>query len=369
MPSNFTQPTHHNLSKGVNTSNLSDTELILGNSNPRFSGVTSTMLQVLRHQKDMIKTAVLGKHHLPEGTPHITFGRLSRLLRKPLPDGRYRVFHARRNNEVIQALILKKIFRAKIRIAFTSTSQRNHSWITRYLIRQSDAIISTGTAAASYIAGGPDTIIPHGIDLDNYYPAPDRATLWQELGYPGKYGIGIFGRVRHQKGVDLLIHATIPLLKKHPDFTVLICGETTPDNQKFQSDLHHAIDTAGLTDRFHFIGKQPFSELPKLFRAMSIVTALSRNEGFGLTIPEAMASGTAVLASEAGAWKDIVREGVDGYIVPCNDLAATQQKLNTMMSAPDLLTEMGKCGRKRVEQHYSLEREAKALTDFLRNLQ
>jgi len=348
--------------------NLAEIELILGNSNPRFSGVTSTMLQVLRYQKDLINVAVLGPHHLPDDIRRVTFWQLIKLCQKPLSDGRFRVFHARRNNEVIQALLLKKIFRAKIRIAFTSTAQRNHSWITRYLIRQSDAIISTCSAAAFYIAAGPDIIIPHGIDLDTYAPADNRDAHWQELGFPGKYGIGIFGRVRHQKGVDLLIHAAISTLPKHPDFTVVICGETTPDNQSFQDDLQSKIDAAGLKERFVFLGKQPFSELPKLFKSMSIVTALSRNEGFGLTIPEAMASGVAVLASEAGAWKDIVREGTDGYIVPCDDLEATTTNLDLMMADPEKLSEMGAHGRERVEEHYTLKREAKALCDFLSSL-
>jgi len=345
--------------------NLADTELILGNSNSRFSGVTSTMLQVLRLQKNILEVVVLGNHHLPDDVQSLTFKQLIKLCKSPLPDGRFRVFHARRNDEVIQALVLKKLLGAKIKIVFTSTAQRNHSWITRYLIRQSDAIISTGTAAASYIAGGPDIIIPHGIDLSTYYPSDDRTALWSELGFPGKYGIGIFGRVRHQKGVDLLIEATIPLLKKHPDFTVVVCGETTPDHQSFQDKLQQDITTAGLSDRFLFIGKQPFSELPKLFRAMTIVTALSRNEGFGLTVPEAMASGAAVLASEAGAWKDIVRDGIDGFVIPCDDVGATRGGLDKLMSRIHQTQEMGKAGRQRVEKHYTIEREANALCEFL----
>lgn len=348
--------------------NLEQTELILGNSNPRFSGVTSTMLQVLRHQKNLINVAVLGAHHLPEDIQSVSFRELIKICRNPLSDGRYRVFHARRNNEVIQALILRKCFGAKIRIVFTSTAQRQHSWITRYLIRQSDAVISTCSAAASYIEEGPDIIIPHGVDLDTYQPPENRHKLWQELGFPGQYGIGIFGRVREQKGVDLLVHAAIPLLKTHPDFTIIICGETTPENQTYQDKIQAEIDAAGLSERFIFLGQQHFSELPKLFRAMSIVAALSRNEGFGLTILEAMASGTAVIASEAGAWQDIVRDGVDGYIVPCDDLAATQNKLELLMSEPSKLDVMGAEGRLRVEQCYSLDREAKDLTTFLSSL-
>lgn len=348
--------------------NISNTELILGNSNPRFSGVTSTMLQVLRYQKDMINVVVMGKHHLPEDVQKVTFMEVVKHLRKAHPDGKTRVFHARRNNEVLQALALKIIFGVKIKIAFTSTAQRNHSWITRWLIRQSDAVISTGAAAASYIQEGADIIIPHGIDLDRYQPAEDKQALWQELGFPGKFGIGIFGRVRHQKGVDILIRAAIPALKKNPDFTVIICGETTPDQKRFEDELKELIDAEGMTERFIFLGKQPFDALPRLFRAMHLVTALSRNEGFGLTILEAMASGTAVLASEAGAWQDIIREGKVGSIVPCGDIDATATKLHNMLASIDILTTMGIKGRQHVEEHYTLEREAMKLCEFFRQL-
>ena len=348
--------------------NKGEIQLILGNSNSRFSGVTSTMLQVLQHQQHLVSVAVMGPHHLPPETRQLTFFEAVKLCRRPLKNGNPRVFHARRNDEVIQALILKKIFRAKLRIAFTSTAQRDHSWITRWLIRQSDGIITTSSAADAYIKGGADVIIPHGIDLERYYPAEDKQSLWRELGFPGKYGIGIFGRVRHQKGVDILVHAAIPVLKKHPDFTVVICGETTPDQKKFENDLKAAISSAGLTDRFIFLGKQPFDALPRLFRAMHLVTALSRNEGFGLTVLEAMASGTAVMASEAGAWRDIIREGQDGTIVPCDNIEATQAKLNGMLGSIEELTEMGIEGRKRVEQNYTLEREAQKLCEFFRQL-
>lgn len=344
-------------------------ELVLGNSNPRFSGVTSTMLQVLRHQQNLTKVAVMGKHHLPPGTATLTFFETARLCRHTLPDGRPRVFHARRNNEMLQALLLKKVFRAKLRIAFTSTAQRQHSWITRWLIRSADGVITTSSAANAYIEGGADIIVPHGIDLSTYRPADDRARAWAELGLPGKHGIGIFGRVRHQKGVDVLVRALLPLMEKHPDFTAVVCGETTPDNKDFEDQLRGEIEAAGLARRFQFIGEQPFAELPKLFRAMSVVAALSRNEGFGLTVLEAMASGTAVIASEAGAWKDVVRDGTDGYIAPCGDVEATREKLDTMMADLDLLENMGRHGRKRVEQNYTLDREAKALCGYLASLQ
>lgn len=343
-------------------------ELILGNSNPRFSGVTSTMLQVLNEQQKYLDLAVMGKHHLPTDVPSLTFLEVAKLARAPLPDGRWRVFHARRNDEMIQALVLKHVFGAKIKIVFTSTAQRYHSGFTRWLMEKMDALISTCAAAANYLKNPPAAIIPHGIDKDFYHPPIDRAAAWQALDLPGKYGIGIFGRVRAQKGVDVLIEASLPLLKIYPDFTVVICGEITPDNEKFVAQQKHKIAAAGLSERVVFLGKQPFARVPELFRAMSIVAALSRNEGFGLTVLEAMSSGTAVLASHAGAWPEIIEDGIEGYTAPCGDITATRIQLENLMREPELLPIMGERGRKKVEQLYTVEREAKALCDFFKTL-
>ena len=101
---------------------------------------------------------------------------------------------------------------------------------------------------------------------------------------------------------------------------------------------------------------------------MSLVAALSRVEGFGLTVLEAMASGCAVLASEAGAWKDIVRDGIDGHLVPCNDPDATGAALASLLANPDRLATMGRSGRQRVEEHYTIERESSALVEYYRSL-
>ena len=353
----------------MNASKLGQVELILGNSNPKFSGVTSTMLQALRYQKELIPLVVLGSHHLPKNILSVNFYQAIKLCKHPLPNGKTRVFHARRNNEMLQALALKQVSPNPLKIVFTSTAQREHTWITRWLMRQADAVISTCTAAASYIHGDADVIIPHGVDLDRFQPSIDRSALWSKLGFPGKYGIGIFGRVRHQKGVDVLIEAILPLLKDFPDFTVIICGETTTKHKNFERALKAKIATTGMQERFIFLGKQPFSSLPELFQSMHLVTALSRNEGYGLTVLEAMASGTSVIASEAGAWQDIVRPGLTGEIVPCGNIIATRNKLKSLLSDTKKLEEMGRNGRKIAEENYSLKNEANSLIHYFRKLQ
>ncbi len=347
---------------------INEIELILGNSNKRFSGVTSTMLQVLGRQKALLSLAVMGQHYVPTEIQILTFWQTAKLCKSTLPDGRYRIFHARRNDEMIQALLLRWLFRAKLKIVFTSTAQRHHSKFTRWLIRKMDGVVSTCDAAARFLERQPDIIVPHGIDTALFCPATDKRKDWQALGLPGKYGIGIFGRVRRQKGIDLLFTAIIPLLKKYPDFTVVITGSVTPDHQEFFDQLMEQANRAGVHQQIVYLGELPFSKIPSLFRAMSIITALSRTEGFGLTVLEAMSSNVAVLTSSAGAWPEIVRNGVDGYTVPNEDTAAISAKLETLMSDPEQLEKMGNNGRTRIEQNYTIEREAQQLIAFFRNL-
>ncbi|NCG08104.1 MAG: glycosyltransferase [Verrucomicrobia bacterium] len=348
-------------------------DIILGNSNPRFSGVTSTMLQVLKHQQASVPLSVLGKHHLPEGTPTVRFIDCARHLRRPLPDGRWRVFHARRNNEMLQAVILKYIFRAKIKIIFTATAQRHPSWITRWFISKTDGLITTSNTAAAYLPRKEDIIIPHGIDSERYTPPTHSQTeAWQALKLPGAFGIGIFGRVRPQKGVDLLIDAMIPIMQGHPEFkgTVVVVGETTQKFEPYLNSLQERIHTAGLSERLIFLGKQPFDRIPDLFRGMSLVTALSRNEGFGLTVLEAMSSGTAVLASEAGAWLDIIKGDSFGRTVPIDDLEKTTAALETLLLLPrSELEQMGQAARQELLAHHRIEKEAERLLAFYQEVQ
>ncbi|MAB60645.1 MAG: hypothetical protein CMO46_08925 [Verrucomicrobiales bacterium] len=344
-------------------------EVILGNSNRRFSGVTSTMLRVLEYHKDQIGVAVLGRHHLPDGVKSISLLECARLCRNYLPNGNYRVFHARRNNEVIQALILKKIFRAKIKIIFTSTAQRQHTWITRWLIRQVDSLVATCSGAAAVLKRKPDAIIPHGVDPETYtLPVNGKKEDWSSLGYPGEYGIGIFARIRAQKGIGILVDAMIPIMKKDPAPTVLIAGETTKSHEGFVNELREKIKDEGLEDRIIFLGKIHYdNEVPKLMRGLSIVTALSTIEGFGLPVLEAMASGCAVVASRTGAWEDIIDPETHGKLVPCNDTEAAHIALKELTENHMNLEKMGLKGRERVKGHFTIESEAKSLLQLYRS--
>jgi len=354
--------------------NQKEVELIIGNSNSNFSGVTSTMLQLLSEQQKLISLRVMGKHHLTDESLNISFWQVAKMCFKPLSDGRYRVFHARRVDEMIQALILKHIFRAKIKIVFSSAAQRHRSGSTRWLTDQMDAVLAMCKASASYLHRKPDQIIYHGVNTEIYTPPINKLAAWQSLALlpegieKGKRGIAILGRVRAQKGVHLFVKGCIALLDKYPDYTAVVVGSISSSNESFVKELEAEVEQAGLSQRIVFAGEQSFADIPNIFSGLSLAVALSDNEGFGLTILEAMSSGAAVLASEAGAWPEVIREGVDGYVVPVNDLPAVIEKMDLLLNDQEKLAQMGVDGRERVLEHYSVERESKQLVSFFRKL-
>jgi len=355
-------------------SRTEEVELIIGNSNPNFSGVTSTMLQVLSEQQKLINLRVMGKHHLSDESLNISFWQVVKMCRKPLSDGRYRIFHARRVDEMIQALLLKHVFGAKIKVIFSSAAQRKRSGSTKWLTDKMDAVLAMCKASASYLHNAPDAIIYHGVKTDVYTPPENKELAWQSLdllpetAQKGKYGIAILGRVRKQKGVHLFVESCIQVLDKHPDYTAVVVGAISSSNEALVKSLQEKISDAGLNDRIVFAGEQNFADIPKIFSALSMVVALSDNEGFGLTILEAMSSGSAVLASEAGAWPEVVEEGKQGYVVPTNNLAAVTEKMDLLLSDPEKLQQMGVSGRERILEHYSVKREANELITFYRTL-
>lgn len=344
---------------------LCNVEFILGNSNSRFSGVTSTMLQVLDVQKKQVCISVMGKHHIPDDIHTLSFIDVIKLCRTPLQSGLPRVFHARRNDEMIQALILKYVFCCDIKVIFTSTAQRKKTWITRWLMARMDGLITTCNAARSYMNVQPDAMIPHGVDSDRMTnQLPQNIPVLPDL-----KKIGIFGRVRSQKGVDLFVEALIEILQKNKDWAGVIVGQTTKDQLPFRDDLAQLIMDAGLSDRIVFLGEQSFDAIPHLYRSMDIVTSLSVNEGFGLTVLEAMSVGKPVVATKAGAWPDIIENGSDGYLIDVGDKIELKEKLVGLMANSKLRSEIGLKAKLKVDRQYTVEREAADLVATYREIQ
>src|SRR5918911_5160359 len=201
-----------------------DLQLIVPNRHRRYSGVTATNRMVAPKLAKMFRAAWLGSD-APDGIARMGFADLLKLWRCRAP----LIWHARRNDEMIAGILLRALG-WPLRLVFTSAAQRHHKRLTRWLIRQMDAVIATSALSASYLEREA-TVVMHGVDTDAYAPPANRAAAFAESGLPGRYAIGCFGRVRAQKGSDVFVDAMCRLLARYPGFTAVIVGGIVPEQQ------------------------------------------------------------------------------------------------------------------------------------------
>jgi mannosyltransferase len=344
---------------GHPAADLRAVEVVAPNLNRRYSGVTATVMALLPEQAKSLGIASIG-YHIPDRLPRVSwFDLLTKGWSRP-PRRPFRIWHARRNIEMLPGIFLRDVLRQPWKLVFTSAAQRKHSAYTRWLIGRMDAVIATSPQAQSYLKV-PSTVIMHGVDLERFSPVEDRAADWGKASLPGRYGIGAFGRIRHQKGTDLFADAMIRLLPKYPDFTAVVIGLATPDNQDFVDRIQNRIAAAELAGRFIFLGELAADDVPGWFSRLLIHVAPQRWEGFGLTPLESMAAGTAVVATRAGVFEALIEDGKTGLIVDIGDLDALTQALEKLMADPALAEEMGRAGRRRAVERFSISGEAAAI--------
>jgi mannosyltransferase len=345
----------------IDNNSADNWQLIVPNLHRRYSGVTATNRMVAPKLAQLFRAVWLGPA-APGGIAVIGLAGLAKCWRRRTP----LIWHARRNNEMIVGVLLRSLG-WPLKLVFTSAAQRHHSWITRWLINRMDAIIATNDISASYLKRQA-IVIPHGVDTDSYAPPADRAAAFAQAGLPGRFAVGCFGRVRAQKGTDVFVDAMCRLLPRYPDFTAVMVGAVTPENLGFASDLRKRIDTAGLQSRIVITGELPIEEVQRWYRRLTIYAFTSRNEGFGLTLIEAMAAGAALVASRAGAAELVVEDGVSGVLTPPGDVDALVAALEPLMRDPASAMAMGERARARVLAKFSLDAEANRIAEVYRTL-
>lgn len=328
-------------------------DVIAPNFKKRLSGVTSTIIQLVPLQAREIGIAVLGPG-LPAHLPRLRWRRLPALWRRPA-SGRARIWHARRNVEMLGGVVLRALG-APLKLVFTSASQRDHKAWTKFLIRRMDAVIATSARSAAYL-DVPSTIIMHGIDVARFAPPQDREAVLKGLGLdPNLSYAGCFGRVRHQKGTDLFVDAMIALLPARPDWSAIVAGRATAEHRTFELALKEKVEAAGLAGRILFVGEH--TNIPDWYQALSLFVAPQRWEGFGLTPLEAMATGVPVVATDVGAFPELVVDGETGSLVPRDDLAAMMAATAGLMDDAELREAAGRAALAHVRKNFPLEGEA-----------
>ena len=331
-------------------------ELVVTNFHRRFTGVSATTNAVVSKQLSQFRLCLVGCP-LPSVPGPVSYWRTIGLCRTPPSNRPFGIWHVRRNLEMASAIFARDVLRLPIRIVFTSAAQRQHSTVPRGLIAKMDSVVATTAKAASFVphvAG----IVPHGVDTARFTPAEDREEAWAQAGLPGSYGIGIVGRIRPEKGTDLFVESLIRVLPDRPGFTAVVIGRAMPGDAAFERSLRDRIRATGLSTRFVFFGEQPPEVVPGLMRVLSLLVAPARYEGYGITPLEAMASGVPVVATDTGVYRELIREGVTGRVVPVNDLKSLAAAILGVTESISGLRRMGRQSRQLVVAERSLHEEA-----------
>jgi len=209
-----------------------------------------------------------------------------------------------------------------------------------------------------YPAVNPDRVhvIHNGIDPEIYRPQPSPEIL-RGFGIDPLRPFVLFnGRITRQKGLPLLLAAT---LKLDPQYQVVIVA-SSPDTPEIAAEVaalagRVSAERGNLVWIDHFISRE---DLIHLHSHASVFVCPSIYEPFGLVILEAMACETAVVASRVGGIPEIVVEGETGYLVDFNpaDLdaftSALAERIEKVLRDPTLAAAMGKAGRERVLRHF-----------------
>ena len=282
------------------------------------------------------------------------------MARTPPSDRQFSIWHVRRNPEMRLGIWARDVRRLPVRLVFTSAAIRRHSAFPRWLISKMDAVIATTDEAAGFVPNV-KAVVPHGVDTALFHPSEDRAKAWADLGYPGRMGIATIGRVRPEKGTDRFIDTMLEVLPKHPDVTALVIGAALGKHQAFETALKKKVAAVGLSDRLIFTGEIAAPDLPKIMRALSLLVALPRYEGYGMTPLEAMASAVPFVATDTGYFEAFSAHGSAGLVLDHPDQAASI--IGDLLDAPDRLARMSGRARDVACQSYAIKSEADGIAE------
>ncbi|MDO5028675.1 MAG: glycosyltransferase family 4 protein [Bacillota bacterium] len=182
----------------------------------------------------------------------------------------------------------------------------------------------------------------------------------------GKFLIGQAARLDNVKNVQMTIKTVKKIRELREDFLVLIAGRGEEDQK-----LKDMVKEYGLEENVAFLGfvKDNLS----FFNAIDLNLLTSLSESFPYVILEAAKMGKASIATSVGGLGEMIRYGVDGYLVEVNDYKSLAEKIQVLMDNPDILEKFGASINARVNESFSSQAMAKTQAqiyeDILRRTQ
>lgn len=172
-----------------------------------------------------------------------------------------------------------------------------------------------------------------------------------------------FGRVEHEKGIDVLLKSFANVHQKFPDLKLHIIGEGNylDISKRLCKELDISKDVI-------FYGWKEKDEVQKIMENCNLCVLPSRIESFGLTIAEAMAAGIPVISTTAGAVPEIIKDGETGILVPSEDIEALTKAMIYALENRNEMRKRAKAARGMVKEKFSWDLTAKKHIEIYQSL-
>jgi len=261
------------------------------------------------------------------------------------------------------------------------------SWIEKTAYQNADAVIAVSRSMAKDVRrlygvpGEKIEVIPNGIDTTQYRPRHDPGVLAQYGIDPLTPYVLMVGRITRQKGI---LHFLESVKDLAPGIQCVMCA-SVPDTDQFMGEVIQKFEEVRRETAKPLVWVRetlPVEQLIVLYSHAAVFVCPSVYEPFGIINLEAMACGTAVVASAVGGIPEVVTDGETGLLIPLeptgpHDPEPKEPKLfarqlasavNDLLAAPRRVQAMGRTARKRVEERFSWAVIAQRTLDLYKRL-
>ncbi|WP_285753091.1 glycogen synthase [Lentzea sp. NBRC 105346] len=256
---------------------------------------------------------------------------------------------------------------------------RISSWVERTAYEAADAIIAVSEGMRDdvldcYPALDPARVhvVHNGIDTDAYRPVTETDALTRRGIDPARPIVAFVGRITRQKGVGHLVAAAHEI---SPDAQIVLCAGA-PDTPEIAAETRAAVEelAAARPGVFWIQEMLPLPEIKQVLSHATVFVCPSVYEPLGIVNLEAMACGTAVVASDVGGIPEVVAHGETGLLVHLDehDLSTYRHELaaaiNSLLADPARAKAFGEAGRARAVQDFSWSTMAQQTVDVYRTV-
>lgn len=295
--------------------------------------------------------------------------KLARLIRREGID----IIHCQHSSDLATLVLAKKLSRERCPILL---SKRVGSYITkkdlvhRFVYAHVDRVFAISDVIHRNVLEttpvSPDRVITlhDAVDTEIFSPARVSMTrVRQEFGYDDDtLVVGFVGRFSPGKGHEEFLMAASILANKYRNIRFLIVGEASYGEQGYEQRIRAMCTALHLDGVVQFAGYR--TDIPDVMAAFDIFAFPSHAEAFGVALIEAMAMELPVVSTNCDGVLDIVVDGVTGLYVNPRDAQQLADALEKLGTDPALRRQMGKAGRRRVEELFDQRKQVSRIEEL-----